>query len=78
MAARFQSPVRPSRMARVFKQHTGKPPARYLHDVGAHVTLSNALGAGVEVKNVTDQETFDYARFPLPGRSYYGRLVWQF
>ena len=23
----------PSRMARVFKQHTGKPPARYLHDL---------------------------------------------
>jgi iron complex outermembrane receptor protein len=53
-------------------------PARYLHDVGAHITLSNALGAGVEAKNVTDRETFDYARFPLPGRSYYGRLVWQF
>jgi transcriptional regulator GlxA family with amidase domain len=23
----------PSRMARIFKQHTGKPPARYLHDL---------------------------------------------
>ena len=53
-------------------------PARYLHDLGAHITLSNALSAGVEVKNVADQETFDVARFPLPGRSIVGRLIWAF
>jgi outer membrane cobalamin receptor len=53
-------------------------PARYLHDVGAHVDLSGALSAGIEVRNVGDQETFDVARFPLPGRSVFGRLIWAF
>lgn len=53
-------------------------PARYLHDVGTHVTLSGGLSAGVEVNNVGDQETFDVARFPLPGRSIVGRLIWTF
>ncbi|HET6278509.1 MAG TPA: TonB-dependent receptor, partial [Candidatus Polarisedimenticolia bacterium] len=52
--------------------------ARYLHDLGAHVALSAVLSAGIEVKNVTDQETFDFARFPLPGRRFAGRLIWNF
>ena len=53
-------------------------PARYLHDVGVHLDLGRSLSAGVEVKNVGDQETFDVARFPLPGRSIVGRMIWTF
>lgn len=53
-------------------------PARYLHDVGTHVTLGGGLSAGFEIKNIADQETFDVARFPLPGRRIVGRLIWAF
>ncbi len=53
-------------------------PARYLHDVGFHLDLGRALSAGLEIKNVGDRETFDVARFPLPGRSVVGRLIWTF
>jgi iron complex outermembrane receptor protein len=53
-------------------------PARYLHDAGFHLKLSGGLSAGFEIKNVLDKETFDVARFPLPGRSVFGRLIWAF
>ncbi len=53
-------------------------PARYLHDVGYRLRLRPGLQATLEVKNVGDEKTYDYARYPLPGRSYHGRLSWEF
>jgi outer membrane cobalamin receptor len=52
--------------------------ARYLHDLGYRVRLPRGLQATVELKNLTDDRTFDVARFPLPGRRVEGRLAWEF
>ncbi|MCZ6695260.1 MAG: TonB-dependent receptor [Acidobacteria bacterium] len=51
---------------------------RYLHDLGYRVDLPHGLQATVEIKNLTDDENVDVARFPLPGRSLHGRLTWRF
>jgi iron complex outermembrane receptor protein len=53
-------------------------PSRYLHDIGYRIDLPHGLRAVVEVKNLTDDQNVDVARFPLPGRSLRGRLTWQF
>ena len=53
-------------------------PARYLHDAGYRLTVRPGLTATLEVKNILDERTFDYARYPLPGRSYHARMAWEF
>ncbi len=53
-------------------------PARYLHDAGYRMRLHPGLTATLEVKNLFDERTYDYARFPLPGRSFHARLSWEF
>jgi iron complex outermembrane receptor protein len=53
-------------------------PARYLHDLGWRLRLRPGLLATIEIKNLGDRRTYDYARFPLPGRSYHARLSWTF
>ncbi|MBI4169367.1 MAG: TonB-dependent receptor, partial [Acidobacteria bacterium] len=53
-------------------------PARYLHDLGYRLTLPRDLEAVFEVKNIGDQRANDVAGFPLPGRSFHGRLSWRF
>src|SRR5207249_8553339 len=46
-------------------------PARYLHDAGYRLRLRKGLEATFEVKNLGDARTYDYVRYPLPGRSYH-------
>ena len=53
-------------------------PARYLHDAGYRMRLRPGLEATIEVKNLGDERTYDYARYPLPGRSYHARVSWEF
>jgi iron complex outermembrane receptor protein len=53
-------------------------PARYLHDAGGHLRLRTGLTATLEAKNLGNERTYDYARFPLPGRSVHGRVSWEF
>ncbi len=53
-------------------------PGRYLHDLGYRVDLPHGLQAVIEIKNLGDDENVDVARFPLPGRSFHGRLTWRF
>ncbi|MEE9291397.1 MAG: TonB-dependent receptor, partial [Acidobacteriota bacterium] len=64
----------------VDQQNTGSEALeeRYLHDLGYRIDLPHGLQATVEIKNITDDENVDVARFPLPGRSYHGRLTWRF
>jgi outer membrane receptor protein involved in Fe transport len=53
-------------------------PARYLHDVGYSIALPHGLTLGLEIRNVGDEEIYDIARFPLPGRSFAGRIAWAY
>lgn len=53
-------------------------PARYLHDAGYRLRLRKGLEATFEVKNLGDARTYDYVRYPLPGRSYHARMSWEF
>ena len=53
-------------------------PARYLHDAGYLLRLRPGLQATFEVKNAADEQTYDYARYPLPGRSFHARVSWEF
>ncbi len=53
-------------------------PARYLHDIGYHLRLRRGLTLTAEIDNLTGRRTLDVARFPLPGRSFSGRLAWEF
>jgi outer membrane receptor protein involved in Fe transport len=53
-------------------------PARYLHDAGYRLRLRPGLLATFEVKNIANERTTDFARFPLPGRSYDARMSWEF
>ncbi|MEK7799525.1 MAG: hypothetical protein AAB297_06825, partial [Acidobacteriota bacterium] len=53
-------------------------PARYLHDAGCRLRLRPGLTATLEAKNLGNERTYDYARFPLPGRSVHGRVSWEF
>jgi iron complex outermembrane receptor protein len=64
----------------VDSQNTGSEAleARYLHDAGYRVILPRGLTLTAEVDNLTGQRTLDVARFPLPGRSFSGRLAWEF
>jgi outer membrane cobalamin receptor len=62
----------------VDQQNTVTLAARYLHDAGYRIRLPRGLQAAIEIKNLTDQVTYDVARYPLPGRSLEGRLSWQF
>jgi outer membrane cobalamin receptor len=56
----------------------GRLPARYLHDLSYRLFLAHRLDATFAVHNLFDDRTVDVARFPLPGRSFEGRLAWSF
>jgi len=43
--------------------------ARLLHGVGVELALPRRVRVGLEVRNVTDDQTRDVADFPLPGRA---------
>jgi outer membrane cobalamin receptor len=62
----------------VDQQNTEALAARYLHDAGYRIRLPRGLQGVIEIKNLTDQVTYDVARYPLPGRSLEGRLSWQY
>lgn len=51
-------------------------PARVLHGLFLSRKLGSGLEAGVEVRNLLDQQARDLARFPLPGRTVYVHLGW--
>ncbi len=53
-------------------------PSRYLHDLSYQWPIGDRLTAMLEVKNVFDDLTVDVMRYPLPGRSFGGRLQWAF
>ena len=53
-------------------------PARYLHDIGYRFSPSRGFQVVVEIRNIGDDRHFDVARYPLPGRSVHGRLMWDF
>jgi iron complex outermembrane receptor protein len=52
--------------------------ARYLHDLSYRLPLAHRIEATFAVHNLFDDRTVDVARFPLPGRSFEGRLAWSF
>ena len=56
----------------------GRLPARYLHDLSYRLPLAHRIEATFAVHNLFDDRTVDVARFPLPGRSFEGRLAWSF
>ena len=56
----------------------GRLPARYLHDLSYRLPLAHRIEATFAVHNLFDDQTVDVARFPLPGRSFEGRLAWSF
>jgi iron complex outermembrane receptor protein len=56
----------------------GRLPARYLHDLSYRLPLAYRIEATFAVHNLFDDRTVDVARFPLPGRSFEGRLAWSF
>jgi iron complex outermembrane receptor protein len=56
----------------------GRLPARYLHDLSYRLPLAHRVDATFAVHNLFDDRTVDVARFPLPGRSFEGRLAWSF
>jgi iron complex outermembrane receptor protein len=56
----------------------GRLPARYLHDLSYRLPLAHRIEATLAVHNLFDDRTVDVARFPLPGRSFEGRLAWSF
>jgi iron complex outermembrane receptor protein len=53
-------------------------PARYLHDAGYRMRVRPGLTATFEIKNIGNEKTVDYARYPLPGRSVDARMSWEF
>jgi len=53
-------------------------PARYLHDAGYRMRVRPGLTATFEIKNIGNEKTYDYARYPLPGRSVDARMSWEF
>jgi iron complex outermembrane receptor protein len=52
--------------------------SRYIHDLGWRRTIAPGLEMNLEIKNLTDEQTYDVAGFPLPGRSLQGKLAWTF
>ncbi len=58
-----------------------KVPARQLYGVGVSVVpfdLERKLTLTFEAKNLTDDQTRDFAGFPLPGRSFFGTVQYGF
>jgi outer membrane cobalamin receptor len=53
-------------------------PARYLHDAGYRLRIQSGLTATFEIKNIGNERTVDYVRYPLPGRSFDARMAWEF
>ena len=53
-------------------------PARYLHDAGYRMRIQPGLTATFEIKNIGNEKTYDYVRYPLPGRSFDARMSWEF
>jgi outer membrane cobalamin receptor len=51
---------------------------RLLHGVGLEVELPRRMRVGVEVRNLTDDQTRDVADFPLPGRAAFVTLSYGF
>jgi len=52
--------------------------ARLLHAVGFELALPHRVRLGVEVRNLTDDQTRDVADFPLPGRAAFVSLSYGF
>ncbi|MFN7964094.1 MAG: TonB-dependent receptor [Acidobacteriota bacterium] len=52
-------------------------PARVLHDVSLSRALPHRCRLSLELQNLFDRETYDVARFPLPGRLAYLALHWE-
>jgi len=57
---------------------SGRLPARYLHDLSYRLPLAHRIEATFAIHNLFDDRTVDVARFPLPGRSFEGRLAWSY
>ncbi len=54
-------------------------PARQILGIGAELrTFGDRLTITLEAKNLTDEEVIDVVGFPLPGRTFFGRLEWRF
>jgi iron complex outermembrane receptor protein len=54
-------------------------PSRNIHGLGLSVTPpGRGLTVTFEVKNVTDEQTADFAGFPLPGRAFFGTVQYIF
>jgi iron complex outermembrane receptor protein len=54
-------------------------PSREIHGVGLGLTpFATTLTVTVEAKNLTDDRTRDFAGFPLPGRSFFGTVRYEF
>lgn len=51
-------------------------PARVLHDMSIARALAHGCRLSLELQNIFDRETYDVARFPLPGRLAYLALRW--
>jgi hypothetical protein len=53
---------------------SGIPP-RYIHDAGIDWTMPWVpLTLSVECRNIGNDMSQDYAGYPLPGRSFYGKI----
>lgn len=50
---------------------------RVFLNTGVSVNLHRNWKLSFEAKNLTDEQTVDLIGFPLPGRSFFGRLDWQ-
>lgn len=51
-------------------------PARVLHDISIERALPHGCRLSLELQNIFDRQTYDVARFPLPGRLVYLALRW--
>jgi outer membrane receptor protein involved in Fe transport len=60
------------------RANTDRVGARLLHGVGVEITLPRRLRLGLEVRNLTDDQTRDVADFPLPGRTMFVTLSYGF
>lgn len=58
--------------------NTQKIDARFIADAGAWFWFKDRYRLGAEILNLTDSQIIDAIGFPLPGRSFWGRIEAQF
>jgi vitamin B12 transporter len=53
-------------------------PSRDVHSLGWSLQVLPALTLSFEARNITDNQVSDVGGFPLPGRSYFGRVAFNY